>query len=282
MQLLPSEHNPAENLLCFYDSGCASAGLSDNAYGQLRTTTTRNGPTVLEVAGGKSILVPHGEEQFYLELATSKQKAAITGLRMPNITAEFPLVQLVEAWEELAGAATMAGQPLKDLSIDLEIGGRCVDVILGIRYSKYYPELVFTLPSGLAVYRGKLKSASGHQAVLGGPHAAWSGAVASTRHMNPRVYFTMEARAWYVEQKWVQINGTKLSKKVEMEVDIEEKDVVSCLMHSEELVDGGCDHCHCNENDTEQLAVYNVAGLERKLWEVEQLGTESPYRCISC
>ena len=282
LQLLPSEHNPAENLLCFYDSGCASAGLSDNAYGQLRTTTTRNGPTVLEVAGGKSILVPHGEEQFYLELATSKQKAAITGLRMPNITAEFPLVQLVEAWEELAGAATMAGQPLKDLSIDLEIGGRCVDVILGIRYSKYYPELVFTLPSGLAVYRGKLKSASGHQAVLGGPHAAWSGAVASTRHMNPRVYFTMEARAWYVEQKWVQINGTKLSKKVEMEVDIEEKDVVSCLMHSEELVDGGCDHCHCNENDTEQLAVYNVAGLERKLWEVEQLGTESPYRCISC
>ena len=181
LQLLPSEHNPAENLLCFYDSGCASAGLSDNAYGQLRTTTTRNGPTVLEVAGGKSILVPHGEEQFYLELATSKQKAAITGLRMPNITAEFPLVQLVEAWEELAGAATMAGQPLKDLSIDLEIGGRCVDVILGIRYSKYYPELVFTLPSGLAVYRGKLKSASGHQAVLGGPHAAWSGAVASSK-----------------------------------------------------------------------------------------------------
>ena len=88
---------------------------------------------------------------------------------------------------------------------DLVVGGRCVDIILGIRYLKYYPDLVYSLPSGLAVYKARLKSASGCQAVLGGPHAAWTRAAEQTQHMNPRVYFTKEARAWYVEEKWVSI-----------------------------------------------------------------------------
>ena len=67
-----------------------------------------------------------------------------------------------------------------------------------------------------------------------------------------------------------------------MEVDPEKKDVVSCMMYNEETVEGGCDHCHCGENEPKQSAVYTVAGLERKLWEVEQLGTDSPYRCVTC
>ena len=200
MQLLPSDQVAGEDLLCFYDTGCASAGLSDRAYSLLRTRTIRPGPTVLEVAGAKSILIPYGEEQFHLELAEGKQKATVTGLRMANITAEFPLVELAEAWADLTGAAAAAGQPLKNLEADLQIGGRCVDVILGIRYMKYYPELAYSLPSGLAVYKAKLKSASGHQAVLGGPHAAWTAAQARSQHMNPRAYLTMEARTWYVEQ----------------------------------------------------------------------------------
>ena len=124
------------------------------------------------------------------------------------------------------------------------------------------------------MYKGKLKSASGHQAILGGPHKAWTAAAASSRHMNPRVYFTMEARAWYVEQKWVQINSTRLSKYREEDMENEEKKVVSYMMHSEEMVDGGCDHCHCGEGETDHQAAYNVAGMERKLWEVEQLGTD--------
>ena len=151
MQLLPAEHNPADNLLCFYNSGCGSAGLSDRAFNCLKTMTTRHGPTVLEVAGGKSILIPYGEEEFHLELAYSRQKATFTGLRMPNITAEFPLVHLAEAWDELAGAAARAGQPLRDLNIDSMIGGRCVDVILGIRYNMYYPE-----PSSSSPWRWRL------------------------------------------------------------------------------------------------------------------------------
>ena len=280
MQALPSESSPADSLLCFYDSGCASAGLSDRAYHMMKTTTVRPGPTVLEVAGAKSILIPYGEEQFHLELASGKKKATVTGLHMPNITAEFPLVELANAWIDLTTHAASAGKPLTGLDIDGRVGGSCVDVILGIRYLKYYPELVFSLPSGLAVYRSKLKSASGRQAVLGGPHAAWTAAAEKSQHMNPRVYLTMEARAWYAEQRWVEINSNKFNKMV---VEDDEKEmVVSTVAPSEKIMDGGCEHCHCGEENTVQASSYNMAALERKLWEVEELGTESPYRCIAC
>ena len=65
-------------------------------------------------------------------------------------------------------------------------------------------------------------------------------------------------------------------------MDSEREDVVSSIIYSENMNNGGCEHCHCEENSTEVLATYNVAGSERRLWEVEQLGTESPYRCVQC
>jgi hypothetical protein len=79
-------------------------------------------------------------------------------------------------------------------------------VIIGIKYLKHYPELLLTLPSGLSVYKAKLLSANGNQAVLGGPHAA------QAQLISPRLYLTSEARAWYVEQNWVEINSGKLSR----------------------------------------------------------------------
>ena len=90
----------------------------------------------------------------------------------------------------------------------------------------------------------------------------------------------MEARAWYAEQRWVEINSNKFNKMV---VEDDEKEmVVSTVAPSEKIMDGGCEHCHCGEENTVQASSYNMAALERKLWEVEELGTESPYRCIAC
>ena len=279
MQMLPSEREEDGELLCFYDSGCGSAGMSDRAYDLLGSKTVRPGPTVLDVAGGKSILVPYGEEQFHLEMGDKKQKATITGLRMPKITAEFPLVQLSAAFMEVQVAAVAAGEWDKKLTADPVVGGRCVDIILGIRYLKYYPDLVYSLPSGLAVYKARLKSASGCQAVLGGPHAAWTRAAEQTQHMNPRVYFTKEARAWYVEEKWVSINQDKFGKMVgymDPEEDIDKPTMVAVLDQQKEFHD--CSHCHCEAS----AGMYSAASQERQLWRVEELGTESPYRCVSC
>ena len=83
--------------------------------------------------------------------------------------------------------------------------------MLGIKYVKYFPRLVYSLPGGLQIYRAVLKSDSPNQAVLGGPHKAWSRMLEMAQHMNPRAYLTAEARAWIVEDTWARLNQGKLS-----------------------------------------------------------------------
>jgi hypothetical protein len=115
---------------------------------------------------------------------------------MAQITTSFPMFQLTAAWQELNQAALKATPAVRIPEADPEVGGRCVDIILGSRYLKYYPVLEFSLPSGLSVYRAKLQSASGCQAVLGGPYSAWFEVANKTQHMSPRVYLTSGLGMW--------------------------------------------------------------------------------------
>jgi hypothetical protein len=106
-------------------------------------------------------------------------------------------------------------------NIDAEVGGQEVDILLGIRYLKYFPKLLFTLPSGLQVYRAVLKSESGNQAILGGPHKAWNHMISLAQHMNPRAYLTAEARAYIIETSWPRLG------QIQPAVPVEELEEVS-------------------------------------------------------
>jgi hypothetical protein len=111
LKTLPVETDPAEDLLCFYDLGCSSAGILDWACSLMRTAMVTEGPTVLDMAGAKSITIPYGDvKKFHVELDGTKQKVTTTCLRMANITACFPMFQLLEAWGDLNPAATRRGR----------------------------------------------------------------------------------------------------------------------------------------------------------------------------
>jgi hypothetical protein len=223
LQNLPAEKDPTQTLLCFYDSGATCAGVSERGYQLLECETVRKGPSILGVAGGKVIEVPHGDERFHLKLFGCKKKATFTGLRMPYITSELPILELQQAWEELQQEAWKLDKKNYLPKVDSSVGGTGVDVIIGIRYLKHYPTFLFSLPSGLSVYKAKLLSASGCQAVLAGPHQVWKRVYEQTQYMNPKVYLTCEARAWYVEQKWVEINTGKLSSLAQFEIEEREE-----------------------------------------------------------
>ena len=256
MQSVPASKDDKQ-LLVFYDTGCGGAGISNRAFGLLTSRPVRDGPTVLDVAGGKCIEIPYGDEQFTLQLDGGHRLATITALHMPVITSIFPAIQLQQAWNDLATAASGKCQlPLP--SADDTIGGSAVDLILGVRYLKYFPTLVFSLPSGLSVYRAKFRSYSGNQAVLGGPHAAWQGAAAAAEHMNPRAYFTSEARAWCVQESWARINQGKFGEQQEQDI-----------------------WC-CDEQESQIYKMANCRIEEKDFLKAEAVGGDAPYRCISC
>jgi len=98
LQTMPSE-DPSCPLLVFYDCGCSTAVLSDRAH-SLNPIVVSKGPTAVDVAGGKTIVITYGDERFHLQVEDGDRVKAtpITGLRMPHVTNPFPLVKLKEAW----------------------------------------------------------------------------------------------------------------------------------------------------------------------------------------
>ena len=295
------------DLFAFYDNGCSSASISTRGAKILCSSTCRPGPTVLNVAGGKQLVIPHGEERFNLPLHGGKS-ATLTGLQMDEITDVFPVWKLQQAWLDVqAGYVEAHPQGPALPEADERVGVVSVDIMIGIRYNQYFPVLNFMLPSGLAVYTAQFLTGSGRRAILGGAHLSWLEAVNRTQYMDPRIYFSSELRAHQINQRTLRfVNDFEAVNPGihEMVVDDEEK----CEKPTEsdlpfvdeaeyfttkEINNEACSNNHCPRHldekewlmpDTWDPAKYqyNVATDGAKFWQVENLGTEVTYRCVSC
>ncbi|MCP3662237.1 MAG: hypothetical protein GY696_07040 [Gammaproteobacteria bacterium] len=202
-QEIPSP-NGGHPLLIFYDSGCGSCCISTRAATALDSKTLREGPTILNVAGGRSVEIPYGVEQFVLDLADYDACATLSGIQMDNPTAPFPTWKLQEAYGEItrAGASTGAILP----TVPDKVGGTSVDIIVGIKYNTLFPKLIMQLPCGLALYESKFAGIGGHRGILGGPHKAWAEVHATTSFMSTANYFMNEMKA--AQYQWKSLLDT--------------------------------------------------------------------------
>ena len=255
------------DMLVFYDSGCYGAAMSDRAYSLLTTTTVRPGPTKLEVASGRVVDVEHGDEQFLLELDSEHSQrtfAAITALRLERVSNKFPEWPLAEAWQQVNTAYLAAGHTEPLPTADSHIGGREVDIMIGMRYYRYFPKMLFCLPSGLSIFKAAFKSGSSCQAVLGGTSALWRAAAETAHSMGPAAYFASELRAYkhHCNTLW---NSEKLSHKPAVEMSEEE----ICQLRSKE--------------DVEYTIAMSAANNKlREMLTAEDYGSNIEYRCPSC
>ena len=187
-----------KELLCFYDTGCGGATLNGRAAEILDSVEVREGPSSLHVAGGKSIKIDGGDESFQLSLHDSDLKATITGLRLEAVTTRFPVWHISKAWKDITSELSTAfpGHAPLPAAPDM-IGGAPVDLMLGIRYIRYFPQLMFMLPSGLGVYKSQLAAKNDEVCILGGPHPSWERCKESSNFAGAHSFFTAELRAYY-------------------------------------------------------------------------------------
>ena len=68
--------------------------------------------------------------------------------------------------------------------------------MLGIRYVKYFPDLLFSLPGGLSIYKVKFATPGGIAGCLGGPWAGWADYANATHNLSPLDDLTAEARVY--------------------------------------------------------------------------------------
>ena len=50
-----------------------------------------------------------------------------------------------------------------------EVGGG-TDILVGIKYTKYFPKLIFQCETGLGIFESVIKSLDGSRGFVGGPH----------------------------------------------------------------------------------------------------------------
>jgi hypothetical protein len=128
---------------------------------------------------------------------------------------------------------------------------------------KYFLRLVYSLPGGLQIYRAVLKSDSPNQAVLGGPHKAWSQMFDMAQHMIPRAYLMAEAKAWFVEETWACLNQGKLTSLERFVLD-EPAEESSGRRITDGSASGGCLHCSCDEDAENFTGVYSASREEKQ------------------
>ena len=272
------------SLLLFYDSGCSGAALSDRAAVALESRLIRPGPTLLGVAGGKTIVIDRGDEQFCLPLANQKQAATITGLRMPEVTTPFPKWDISKAWDEIH-AEFRASFPGKSEGLPTHpdsVGGTDVDIMIGIRYARHFPILLYTLPSGLQLHKAVIAAADGHQLVLGGPHGAWCTAVSNINVMGARAYFSAEARAFSCQNRALYPVAGYDDFSTQEPAVVPPDDVTDVCVFR---------HCaaHAEDNDwiyppswKVDYVAENIRKEASSLEQVERCGSEISYRCLRC
>lgn len=269
-------------LLLFYDSGCMTSALSDRAAIALESVCVEEGPTNMCVAGGDTIHLEGGHEQFILRLSDDKSAATVTGLRMPHVTTPFPEWDVDKAWSaiesEWKSAYPDASEPLP--KHPSKVGGVEVDIIIGIKYARYFPELLYTLPSGLGIYKSKIAATNGESCVLGGPHDAFRDNVNKSYHLGVSNFFTSDAKAFYEVNPWI------ISPPDPKPLPVDDEDTPLEFFES-------CGYVHCTKHGDEadwiipahwdlERSAYGLKESAVRFGEAEMLGSEISYRCVRC
>ena len=140
------------------------------------------------------------------------------------------------------------------------VGGN-VDFMIGVKYLRYFPELVFQLPSGLSIYRSNFQNSDGSRGVIGGPHKVFT-------NIEEYNHLCQPTQSHFVSNRQMIYKNS-----------FQEKQDVPLLEFKGEhnILDIHLEAIKCDN--------YNQVMLSRqmKIFEqVEEAGSQLNYRCIQC
>ena len=155
----------------FKDSGCSNAifrtGIPGN---ELRGQIVEKGPFIVQGVNG--IKITAGDEWLVQMYRTDGRIQLVKGLTLDVITGDFPRISTAEAVQEVKDDKPEC-EELQACRVP-NLAGGTVDGLMGILYNANFPVPVHTLPSGLTIYKTRLKSKNNkYNATIGGPHSTF-------------------------------------------------------------------------------------------------------------
>ena len=113
--------------------------------------------------GDKRSVCEHGAYSVRLPLLNSNDA---TSLCLDKVMTDFPITHEIKSMCENEGENLNC----KDLPTLPNQVGEQTDIIIGLKYKKYFHKEIHIFPLGLTVYSSQFKGVDGTVGVLGGPH----------------------------------------------------------------------------------------------------------------
>ena len=165
-----------EKFTIFFDNGCSHMVCRYEAILRLgnRATQLIEGSKSLEGVGGVTTSTDHGEFLIRLPLHNGKN-AVMTGICLEKVTCEFPMYRLNgDVEKDIHDGYKAAGGNVSDLpSLRSSVGGGA-DIMIGAKYLRHFPKIMFALESGLSIYESPFVSSDGSRGVVCGPHKTFN------------------------------------------------------------------------------------------------------------
>ena len=135
--------------------------------------------------------------------------ASLTGICIKSITSTFPTYPLTEVMTDIQNLFNSSGHAEVALPKPSSSVGGEIHLMLGVKYLRYHPRLIYQLPSGLGIYESVFVNADGGRGVIGGPHHIFT-----TIHNS--FFNASEASNFFSHQQKLFSDGLQIDPEVKM------------------------------------------------------------------
>ena len=230
----------------FFDSGCSDMVIRYEAVKRLgnRATQELKGPISIGGVGNLKMSSQYGVYKISLPLNNGKE-AILAGVCMDQITNTFPLYpihgnvkdDLLKAYQ-----GSVADFP----ELPKYVGGD-IDIMIGSKYLRYHPSPIFSLTSGLTLFKSVFPGVEGN-GVVSGPHPTFT--ETDRKHNKGK------------NCQYVYVNDIQLNE---------------CLDQTESYHSADLKHENLEMNSHHSF-LENLQAFE----DAENAGTDINYRCVNC
>lgn len=167
MQLLNIE---GKATLTMFDTG-ANQNLIDGEFAEkLNSNVYKSKPSKLSVISGSKIWTEYGEYKLALGPTQENKYFEIIAQGISSVTGTVELNNLSKVNGEVRSHTLVNDHTI----LPDYVGGDKVKLLIGLKTAHIQPILLFTLPSGLGVYKSPFTDIFGSDICYGGPHTSFS------------------------------------------------------------------------------------------------------------
>ena len=156
------------NCLTLYDTGASGCAVRGMFALNNKFEVVNPEPQFIAVAGGRKFPTGHGVYGCTIGPLPDGTFQNIDMIGLEQVTGPIPAYDLTDITKEVQ--ADLVSSLISKDKFPSVVGGTAVDLIIGINQTALMPTHLFTLPSGVQVYRSALTDVFGSNLILAGPH----------------------------------------------------------------------------------------------------------------